>query len=119
MVKMDLNKNIAQVHSDKGTNINFLEVAERVKKSGFSVRYLSFKLPEDIKPNANGMFSLGGKQFCLINTKSTSLEAGSNLKLVGEGYLPKSELKEQLSNLTSEQKKMLKEGQAFFVLHEN
>lgn len=118
LVKMDLNKNIAQVYSEKGSSINFLEVADRVKKSGFSVRYISFILSEDIKPIADGKFELGGKQFLLLNDTSGTLAKGTSLQLVGEAYLPKSELKKYTSKLSAEQKKKLHSDQIYFVIHE-
>src|SRR5690554_5245522 len=101
IVKMDLNKNIAQVFSDRGKSIDFKEVAERVKKSGFSVRYLSFTLSTDIKPSSEGMFEFEGKIFYILDSDSETLQAGTNLKLVGEGYLPKTDLKKQLAKLNS------------------
>jgi copper chaperone CopZ len=119
IVKMDLNKNIAQVISDRGNSIDFKEVTERVKKSGFSVRFLSFKLPTDVIPNSEGMFKLNDRMFYIIYSDSKTLKAGATLKLVGEGYLPKTDLKKHLAKLSSEQKKILNEGQAFFVIHED
>lgn len=98
-ISMDLNDNIARVHFKRNSTIDFNLLAERVRNSGFSVRYISFTLNKPATVNQAGIFETGSLVFQCINSSSYVLAPGSRLRLIGKEFMSKAEYKEVQTTL--------------------
>lgn len=103
-VNMDLNSNIALVYFKPGEAINFEALAKKVKESGFSVRHISFVIPEEVKVSEDGSFSIGDMEFYLLK-KSTDKNQSRSYRILNRNCLSKSDYKQISSKIRHFEKK--------------
>lgn len=115
-VKMDLNSNIALVYFKPGEAINFEALAKKVKESGFSVRYISFVRPENIKLEEDGSFLMGKMRFYSLNP-NISTKQNSNYRLLAKSCLSKSDYKQKSSSIRLFEKKNKGKDGVYLVEH--
>lgn len=103
-VNMDLNSNIARVYFKSGGAVDFEALAKKVKESGFSVRHISFALPEDVIFKEDGSFSIGNMEFFPLAKKTQKNQPGSYRILI-KSCLSKSDYKPISSKIRLFEKK--------------
>jgi copper chaperone CopZ len=78
----------------KNSPINLEQIAKAVVNAGFSVRFVSIQLDlNDIQIEENGSFAFQGSNFIWMDYKKPSEKKPVWFKLIGEPFVPKSEMK--------------------------
>lgn len=103
-VNMDLNSNIALVYFKAGEAVNFEALAKKVKESGFSVRSVSFALPENVKISEDGSFIIGAMEFYLLKENAGHNQSG-RYRILNRSSMSKSDYKQMSSKIRLFEKK--------------
>jgi copper chaperone CopZ len=93
-VGMSLENTEGVIYFKKDLPVNLDQIAKAVVNAGFSVRYVSIQLHLNyIQPQQDGSFNVHGRDFIWIDYNKTTTKKPLWLKVIGEPFLPKAEMK--------------------------
>lgn len=112
-VKMDLNRNIAEITFKKDSKVDMDALVKKVYDAGFSVRFVQAVFHFDNTAAApNTCFSYNNDQYQFIGGDGRSLTGEVKLNFIAKTYVPDKELKKWKKQLKPA---CLTSGKVYFV----